>query len=182
MDTDPQPRVDPDGQDLPDDHAPLGSKVTANKFSEILLLGVPVDDSRMVPGSNNSVSWELLHEEAVANTPWSDGNAKRASAVADFDNDGLEELAVVYQLEGDVELLTMDDAAADFRISTPTDIDNRTVNEVFLSAVDFDGDLIAGFITTTGDAELKYMVNEEGIFTFTGVSLTQCFHIRTRLF
>lgn len=186
VNTDPEPRIDPDGRELPDDYAPFGSRVTANKFSEIVLLGVPVDDSRistsgnelvvtnLVPGSNNSVSWELLHEEAVANTPWSDRLAKRASAAADFDNDGLEELAVVYQLEGDVELVIMQDAASDFQISAAMDVDNTTVEEVFLAAGDFDGDndldLIVGFITPLGDAELKYMVNEEGDFRFTGVS------------
>lgn len=186
VNTNPEPRIDPDGQQLPDDYAPFGTRVTANRFSEVLLLGVPVDDSRistsgnelvvtnLVPGSNNSVSWELLHEEEVSNTPWSDRLATRASATADFDNDGLDELAVVYQLTGDVELVIMNDAADDFQISDPIDVDNNTVDDVFLSAGDFDGDsdidLIVGFITPTGDAELKFMANEEGDFRFTGLS------------
>ena len=186
VNTDPVPRVDADGQELPDDYAPFGSRVTANKFSESLLFGVAVDDgalntsgnelviSNLVPGSNNSVSWELLHDEPVSNTPWTAGSSKRATAVADFDNDGLEELAIVYQLAGDVELRIMDDAAENIQLGEASNIDNRTVDELFLSAGDFDGDsdldLIVGFITTTGDAELKYLANQQGAFSFSGMS------------
>lgn len=188
VNTDVSPRVDADGQDLPDNYAPFGSKVTANKFSEILLFGVPIDDdglstsgnelviTNLVPGSNNSISWELLHQEPVGNTPWTDHNAKRATAVADFDNDGLEELAVVYQLSGDVELRLMDDAEGDYELGDVMEVDNSSVDEIFLSAGDFDGDsdvdLMVGIITTNGDAELKYMANVGGDFSFTGLSVS----------
>lgn len=181
-------RVDPHGNPLPEDYAPFGTRVIANKFSEILLFGVPIDDaavstsnnemaiSNLVPGANNSFRWELLHDETVANTPWTDNTAKRSSATADFDNDGLEEIAVLYQLDGDVELVIIDDATENYRIHSASTVDNNTVDEIFIRAGDYDGDsdidIVAGFISTTGDSELKMLANTSGVLAYNGLSIS----------
>jgi len=106
-------RVDAEGNDLPEQYAPLRSTMALNKFSEIMLFGVPIEDpaittylnemalTNLVPGTNNSYSWELLHDEPLANTPWTDPAARRSAAAGDFDGDGIEEVAIVYQLGGD---------------------------------------------------------------------------------
>ncbi|MGB0867285.1 MAG: FG-GAP repeat domain-containing protein, partial [Granulosicoccaceae bacterium] len=181
-------RLGANDEPLPDTYAPFGSRVTANRFSEIMLFGVPIDDAslsesrnemaitNLVPGSNNSYSWELLHDEPLANTPWTDSDAARASAVGDFDGDGIDEIAVVYQLGGDVELRLMDDATEGYQIGSATVVDNESVAELFVAAGDFDGDsdvdLALGLVDNLGNAEVKMLANEGGEFRFNGLQLT----------
>lgn len=187
VDTDASQRLGANEEPLPDTYAPFGSRVTANKFSEVLLFGVPIDDpglsesrhqmaiTNLVPRANNRYSWELLHDEPAANTPWTDPSATRASAVGDFDGDGVDEIAMVYQLDGDVKLRLVDDAAADYQLGSPSVVDNESVAELFLAAGDLDGDsdvdLLLGLVDNAGSAEIKLLENQDGDFRYTGLRL-----------
>jgi len=145
VDTTETPRVDSDGDELPSNYAPFGTKVSTNRFAELALIGVPVDDA----------------------------SAVRSAAAADFDGDGLDEIAVVYQLDGDVELIFIDDADAGYAISSPTRVDRETVQGIFIAAADFDGDvdvdLAVGLVSTLGDAEINIVDNTGGGFAYNGV-------------
>lgn len=185
VDTTETPRVDSDGDELPSNYAPFGTKVSTNRFAELALIGVPVDDAsvsesgsevtltNLVPQAGNRFSWELLDARPTSETPWSDSNAVRSAAAADFDGDGLDEIAVVYQLDGDVELIFIDDADAGYAISSPTRVDRETVQGIFIAAADFDGDvdvdLAVGLVSTLGDAEINIVDNTGGGFAYNGV-------------
>ncbi len=191
IDTTQSDRVDNDGDALPDGYAPMGSAMAINKFREVMLFGVPLADagvidssasqnqmtlSNLVPGSNNSFSWEVLNDAAFASTPWMGLEARRHAVSADIDDDGLDETIVVYQDEGDVELVIQQDAAQNYALSTPVAVDNGTYDAVFMAAGDYDGDgdadLAMGLINGNGDAVVKMLENIAGAFSFNGVSLS----------
>ncbi len=182
-------RVDNDGDELPDDYSPLGSRPDVNKFSEIMLFGVPIDDTEvtdsnnemtitnLIPGANNTFSWEVLHDEPVANTPWTDPDAKRTTTSGDFDGDGIEEVAIVYQLSGDVEMVIMDDSEANYAISAPVTLDTGTWDDVFITSGDYDGngtiDIMLGLINPTlTSATIKMIENSNHqTFAFNGTTI-----------
>lgn len=188
VDTTETPRVDSEGDALPDSYAPFGTTVSTNRFVEVAVIGVPIDDSsvsesgsevtltNLVPQSGNRFSWELLSERPASETPWSAPDARRGAAIGDFDGDGLDEIAVVYQTDGDVLLVFIDDAEDGYAISSTTRVDRTTVNEIFVAAADFDGDvdidLAVGLVSTLGSAEIKLIDNLGSSFAFNGVSVS----------
>lgn len=191
IDTTASARVDNDGDALPDDFAPMGSAMAINKYREVMLFGVPLEDAgvvdnsvtqnqmtltNLIPGSNNSYNWEVLHDASANSTTWMNLQAKRRAVVADIDGDGLDETVVVYQDDGDVELVIQQDAAQNFALSNPVAVDNGSYSALFIGAGDFDGDgdadLALGMINASGDAQLKMLQNEAGAFSFNGLSLS----------
>lgn len=191
IDTTASARVDNDGDALPDDFAPMGSAMAINKYREVMLFGVPLEDAgvvdnsvtqnqmtltNLIPGSNNSYNWEVLHDASANSTTWMNLQAKRRAVVADIDGDGLDETVVVYQDDGDVELVIQQDAAQNFALSNPVAVDNGSYSALFIGAGDFDGDgdadLALGMINANGDAQLKMLQNEAGAFSFNGLSLS----------
>ncbi|MCA9490450.1 MAG: hypothetical protein KC621_11020, partial [Myxococcales bacterium] len=123
VDTTETPRVDEHGNPLGDEYAPMGDRSTVNRFAEVVAIGVPFDDDsqsqaavmNLVPGASNTYAWDSpLQQPTDAELPWASATMRRAATYGDFDGDGLEELAVVYQTDGDVMLVRTDDAGASF--------------------------------------------------------------------
>lgn len=184
-------RVDNDGDALPeDDYAPMGGGMMVNQYSEVMLFGVPLEDSdvadnsgtqnamtltNLVPGSNNRYTWEVINDEPLANTPWTSLGAKRNAVAGDFDGDGLEEIAIVYQDSGDVQLVIQQDADESYALSTPVNVDNGTYDALFVTAGDYDADgqidLVLGLVSATGNASIKMLENTGGNFAFNGLSV-----------
>lgn len=177
-----QVRVDDDTtQELPEDYAPLGSARTINKFDEILALGLALDDGsftapdndhalvEVVPGNNNTFSTDLLFTPTAAETPWTDDDYARAGTAADVDDDGRDEMLVVYRdtsrTDTSVYLVVVDDPEDGNTIGTPVLISNVLATDFDIQAGDFDGDgdmeaavgMMAG-----GDAVLLFLDNEAG--------------------
>ncbi len=191
IDTTETERVDNDGDALPEGYAPMGSATAVNKFREVMLLGVPLEDggvvdnsatqnqmtlTNLVPGNNNSYSWEVLNDEALGNTAWLELGQRRHGVVADIDDDGLDETIVVFQDDGDVMLVIQQDAAQSYALSAPVAIDNGSYSALFVGAGDFDGDgdadLALGLIESNGDAVVKMLENDHTSFSFNGLSLS----------
>ncbi len=169
IDTAQTPRLDSDGDPLPDDYAPFGSSAAIERFAELAFLGFETDlaaGSRLSvvkerPDQNNNFDAVLLHDIPQAETPWinsSGGNPQhvRAAAAGDFDGDGIEELAVVYHEfnEPFVELIIIDDEADGFARSQPIIVSDKDPVGLAIVAGDFNGDsthdLAVGIVLSTG--------------------------------
>lgn len=185
IDTRATPRKDIDGDDLPDTYAPMGSSKSINRFAEIMLFGVDADDpdvaqsgnwmtaSNLTPINNNNYSWDMLHDEPEANTPWFTDTEVRAAIDGDFDGDGLDEIAIAYQLpDEDMKLVIMQDSAEGYAISTPQLVDNNNWDDVFLSKGDYNGngsvDLMVGMVSPAGSAKIVMLGNDNGTLTLNG--------------
>ena len=171
-----EPRVDDDGDPLPDDYAPLGSRRTINRFAEIIPFGVRLDDDptsegRMPvldidPGANNTFSWSLLRDDPPAETPWltDDPTMARSAVNADFDRDGQDEIAIVYQIPTEPVRLVIMDGAPDYGFDEPTVIDTGTWDQLFVEAGDFDGneteDLVIALVSNTDGTTLVTFAND----------------------
>lgn len=188
IDTTVTPRIDTDGDDLPETYAPLGSRQSVNKYSEVMLFGVAADDAdiaqsgnrmpvaNLYPANNNSYNWELLHDEPLANAPWLDGTQTRAAVAGDFDNDGQDEVAIVYQqTNSDVKLVIMQDAAEGYTLSTESVVDTNAWSNLFLTTGDYDGngtqDIVVGMTAEAGGAKLVMLANDNGVLALNGLSV-----------
>ncbi|MCB9610165.1 MAG: VCBS repeat-containing protein [Polyangiaceae bacterium] len=182
VDTTETPRVDEHGNPLGDEYAPMGDRSTVNRFAEVVAIGVPFDDDsqsqaavmNLVPGASNTYAWDSpLQQPTDAELPWASATMRRAATYGDFDGDGLEELAVVYQTDGDVMLVRTDDAGASFAQSSATVIDNGTWTWLGVHSGDFDGDgrvdLVLGAIDATGAGVIKVLRNSGSGFEFGGL-------------
>ena len=185
IDTTETPRVDEMGDPLPAEYAPLGSSRTINPFAEIMLFGGQLDDTPtssgqmpvldLTPGANNSFSWDRLDDEAPTNTPFfDDRDYPRSASAGDFDRDGHDEIAVIYQEPGEpLHLVVKQDSSEAFALGAPIVISTRTARGVFLAAGDVDGDgdddLVAAVEVTPAalmaETELYVLTNNEGSFT-----------------
>jgi hypothetical protein len=173
-------RVDVDGDPLPEDHAPLGSNRTLNRFAEVTVFGVPFDDAAasgiasmgrmttidLVP-EVDSFETLPLHDEAIADTPWlSDDTIPRAAANGDFDGDGQEEIAVVYQLSSNepIELRIMEDSAEGQVFGEASVVDTRVADQLFATSGDFDGngtvELVIGIVVYETGTTLLWVDND----------------------
>lgn len=169
IDTEQTPRLDSDGDPLPDDYAPFGSSASIERFAELAFLGFETElvaGSRLsivkeVPNQNNVLEPELLHSVPVAETPWMAISGinpphARAAAAGDFDHDGIEELAIVYHElnEPFIELILIDDEADGFTRSEPIIVSDVDPDELAITAGDFNGDsmmdLAVGIVLPTG--------------------------------
>lgn len=175
IDTEQTPRVDSDGDPLPDDYAPFGSSAAVERFAELAFLGF---ETELVAGSqlsiakeradqNGNFSAELLHSIPTEETPWIISSGinpanVRAATAGDFDGDGIEELAVVYHEfdEPFIELIIIDDEADGFARSQPIIVSDQIPDGLAMTAGDFNGDsthdVAVGIILPTG-AEIVFL-------------------------
>jgi hypothetical protein len=140
------PRLDDDLAPLPPDFTPLGGRTTIDRFEEVVLFGIGLDDPRLgttgvmpvvdlIPGANNTLTPSLLAEPAA---PWLAGSIPRAAARGDFDRDGVDEIAVVYREPNEpIRLVVLDGAS----VAGPFVVGLAAVTELFVTSGDFDGDL-----------------------------------------
>jgi VCBS repeat protein len=187
------PRKGDNSKSLPEDYTPLGSSKSLEKFDELVLLGLPLDnshgaDSEMtlfeLDRNPSSVTYnrDVLFAPKPALTPWavSAGDSPAALRVAtsgDFDMDGLEELAVVYRAPGQnvVELIIYEDQAQSFTTGQAFSISTDIVNNLAISSGDFNGDgyteLVVGLIYSDS-AKLVFIDNEAGVLSLSTFSKT----------
>ncbi len=175
-----EPRVDGDGNPLPDDYTPLGSRRTINRFSEILFFGAQLEDAdldgmgRMPvldidPGQNNTFSWSLLSDPTSASTPWlqDDRNTPRRAVEGDFDGDGQDEVAIAYQISNEPMRLLIMDGGPSYAFGEPIVVDTNTWQQVFLESGDFDGDgsvdLVIGLVGETEAKLVTFLNGEDGL-------------------
>lgn len=177
IDTTQTPRLDSDGDPLPDDYAPFGSSAAIERFAELALLGFGtelVQDSRLAiakerPDANNNFDAELLHSVPEAQTPWIVTPNLKAAAAGDFDGDGIEELAIVYyeQNEPFIELIVLDDEAESFVRSEPIIVSDQVPVGLAVTAGDFNGDashdLAVGIVLSTGGEVLFFEQGADGL-------------------
>lgn len=179
IDTAQTPRLDSDGDPLPEDYAPFGSSAAIERFAELAFLGFETEliaGSRLLiakerPDQNGNFSAELLHSIPTSETPWiiqsgiNPANV-RAAAAGDFDGDGIEELAVVYHEfdEPFIELIIIDDEADGFAKSQPIIVSDKDPVGLAIAAGDFNGDsthdLAVGIVLSTG-GEVVFL--EQGV-------------------
>jgi hypothetical protein len=187
IDTAASPRVDSDGNDLPEDFAPLGSTRTINKFSEVLAFGAGVTRSptqgtmsiiNITAEANNQFSSVVLHDEPLASTPWfDDTDMPRTAAAADVDGDGREEIVIVYQEANEpVNMVVMQDESEGFSVSSPMLIDLAIRDQLFAVPGDFNGDskidVVIGMVSYGREPSLVMLENVQGMLTLNGQQLT----------
>ncbi len=181
------PRVDEDGEPLGDDYSPFGSTLSINKFAEVMLFGIQLENGLtsvgrqplfdLVPGDNNTFSAELLDDPGDEEMPWFSANPLLRDAVsADFDGDGLEETAIAYQEANEpARLQIYEDQDDGFAIGAAEVIATQAVDQIVLAAGDFDGDvdedLLIALISAAG-IEVTLWSNEAGELDSTAVSFT----------
>jgi hypothetical protein len=176
------PRLDSDGDPLPDDYAPFGSSAAIERFAELAFLGFETDlatgsmlgIAKERPDQNGDVSAELLHSVPTSETPWIISSGinpanVRAAAAGDFDGDGIEELAVVYHEfdEPFIELIIIDDEADAFATSEPIIVSDKDPDGLAITAGDFNGDsthdVAIGIILPTGGEVVFLEQSPEGL-------------------
>lgn len=190
IDTTATPRLDGDGDPLPEDYAPFGSSSAVERFAEIALIGF---ETELVAGSkisilkeesdqNNNYAATLLHDVPETETPWIDSTGlipvnHRAAAAGDFDGDGIEELAVVYHElnEPFIEIIIIDDETDGFARSAPIIVSDQEPVGLALAAGDFNGDsthdLAVGIVLPTG-GEIVFVAQTEQGLEVTGDTVT----------
>lgn len=189
IDTTETPRVDQDGEALPDSYAPLGRMKTLEKKVEFLLAGpglTGTDDVVSVlkfrpgvsgvPGVPESQDRIETLPSAPLDTAWK-SSPFNAAAAGDIDGDGVEELVLVYfdVTTDTVKLKTVDDQAEGFTESEESVLASADPSFLRLLVADFDGDGTddiavaivedsAGQITVSflsGDKSTGYSVGQE---------------------
>ena len=192
IDTTQTPRLDSDGDPLPDDYAPFGSSAAIERFAELAFLGFETElvaGSRLSiakerPDQNGNFSAELLHSIPTSETPWIVSSGinpanVRAAAAGDFDGDGIEELAVVYHEfdEPFIELIIIDDEADEFATSQPIIVSDKDPDGLAITAGDFNGDsrhdVAVGIVLPTGGEVVFLEQGAEGLeLTADSVTIT----------
>jgi hypothetical protein len=186
IDTAETARLGPDGNPLPEDHAPLGGRRDLQRFAEIGVLGVqvpalagtdPLSIIKEVPGAGNSYTDTLLYSASDADLPWASIGGSfpaslRDATRGDIDGDGYEELLIIYKESGDryIRMIIVDDESAAFARSAPIAVAEADAARLAIESGDFDGDgfddVAAGY--TTADAARVVLLVSDG----TTVSLT----------
>lgn len=178
-------RLDDDSDELPEDYSPFGSSQSFDTIEEILLIGPQLSGSSSqltiyeLQSQNNRPIYEKenFFTPSTSETPWASSVGTspsniRATAAADIDGDGLDEVVVVYREDGQntIMLQTYQETAVNGIISFAIDqtlaLSNDIANELTIEAGDFDGDGFFEFaigLVFDSTARLLFVSNENGI-------------------
>jgi len=191
IDTAPTPRVDSDGDDLPEDYAPFGSSAAIERFAELAVIGFETSVSpgdelaiiKEVPDVDGDLTPQLLHRLGPAETSWASSSGldpvtTRAATGGDFDGDGIEELAIVYHELNDpfVQLIVIDDEAEGFARSEPVVVSDVDPTRLEIVIGDFDGDArqeVAVGISLANGFEVVFLEQGDDGLRATGDSFLQ---------
>jgi hypothetical protein len=179
------------GLEVPAGYSPLGAAPTLNKTSELLLFGLGLTSPALadpaivleLTDSNGNATADVLHAESATAMPWAAEQMPsrampatlRAVAAGDFDGNGLDETAIVYQhgIETHVRLLgdqTQGFASTDVQIAAQSGVTN-----VAAVAGDLDGDgtdeLVLG-LTCSGQGIVQVWKRNGQTFEQVGTTLT----------
>lgn len=173
------PRLGPDGNPLPEDHAPLGVRADLQRFAEIGAFGFrltdqPADDAysllRLDPGAGPSLAPVRLGGSGQADAPWASGI--RGATTADIDGDGLDEVVVVTWEAPFVQARIIEDADSGLAVSEPRVVADVEPVGITVEAIDVDGDgdddLAIGLVTDAA-AQVRFIETDGGSLTPTGV-------------
>ncbi|MEO0604168.1 MAG: hypothetical protein AAF211_22215, partial [Myxococcota bacterium] len=164
------PRLGPDGQALPDQHAPLGPRADLRRFVEIGVVGFWPDLGnndetlsllRLEPGSGPSLTPTAIDLRDDTEAPWADGI--RGTAAADVDGDGLDEFVVATWEPPFVQVRVIDDEEAGLATSEPRVVADVEPTRITVEPVDMDGDgdddLAIGLVFE-GSAQVRFVETE----------------------
>jgi len=179
VDVTPTARIDDDGNPLPDDYAPFGTKVSFGTIDEFMLFGAHLLDPGTGAEINAPVAFfdldkaqgSILHQATGAEPPWIDeannserfAQTTRVATAADVDGDGIDEAVVVFvdlqnaaaNMELRVHTFASGIAATPFaEVEQLLELESDIV-DINVAAGDFDGDgdddLVVGLVTGTTD-------------------------------
>lgn len=187
IDTTETPRIGPDGNDLPEDHAPLGGRSDLQRYAEIGVLGVqvpalagtdPFSIIKEVPAANNSFDDTLLTSATAADMPWaeisgSNPSTQRDATRGDVDGDGYEELLILYKETGDqyVRMIIVDDESGSFARSAPIAVADADITDLTIESGDFNGDGlddVAAGLVSTNSAGVVFLTSDGTTLSLTG--------------
>lgn len=179
------PRLDDNSVALPDDYSPFGSSQSFDTIEEITLLGPKFNNSTSeltlyeLQSQNNRPIYarEDFFKPASSETPWSSsiGNTpatQRVVAAADIDGDGLDEIVVLYRLDGSSSITlqtyqeSFNGAVIGFSLDQTLVVSSDPANSLSFLAGDFNGDGLAEFVvgmTFDSNARLLFINNSNGI-------------------
>lgn len=187
VDVEETPRVGDDLEPLPSSYTPLGARRTINRYDEVLLFGLNVNEDEAfgptdtgspvldftVTGGNR-VDPELL-DGGTPDALWATDGALRRAAAGDFDGDGREETAIVYQTPGETLDLVIREGTPDHSVGERMVVGTQEVDEVFLAAGDLDGDGVDDLVLAEKRGEVmqvSLLINSDGRFRPEGAGLS----------
>ncbi len=176
VDRKPTPRLGPDGDPLPDDHSPLGSRADLQHNVEIATIGFgpgKADALAIVdlePGAG-TLTPSVLHDPDDTEAPWAIG--VRGAAAGDVDGDGLDETIVVTWDGSFVQARVIDDEEAGFATSEPRIVADVEPLGIAVEALDIDGDgdddLAIGLVFD-GSAQIRFVEADGSTLRLTGAT------------
>lgn len=187
------PRQGDDMEPLPDDYSPFGSTRTFDVNEELVSIGFSLaggayEDRGMTlleldrSGTSPIYSPDVLFAPEPASTPWavSKGDITlnlRAATRGDFDGDGLDELAVVYRVDGqsDITLQIYEDSTQSFNTGQQIVLSSLPATSLSIGGGDLDGDgyfdLVIG-LSLADSGEILYVNNDRGSLGLSDISKT----------
>jgi FG-GAP-like repeat len=184
------PREDENSESLPDDYNPLGSSKSLEQFDELVVIGfaLPTFGSDLTlleldrVGTTASYTSDVLFTPAPADTPWAlsvgdDPAALRVAARGDVDQDGLEELFVVYRAPGEssIELQLYEDQPQSFAEGQNLVISTDPADSLAVASGDFNGDgyaeLVIGLVHDDV-IKLLFVDNDDGVLSLSTLNKT----------
>jgi hypothetical protein len=159
------PRVDADGDPLPDDWMPLGAAYRVNRLDELLV----VDSTGQGLADLYEGRFEPLKDFSDEN--WAPSWRQNATAAGDFDGDGRDELFIAsYDADARrVDAYLHDDASGGYGLLTSGEIASfPDMVRIRAVAGDFDGDGSAeaavGLVGENGSIEIFFLRYQAGAF------------------
>jgi hypothetical protein len=168
------PREDADGDAMPASYSPFGATWKLGVTNEILFIGLDMNATGRpvslvdVTADNGAPTIEALTSQSAAQAPWANETGAsqelpqtlRAATNADFDGDGLEAAAIVYQQGLELHVVRVEDEPSGFATTDSFVGLEFGVTNVAARAIDVDGDgkdELAVGLTQDDDGVLVFM-------------------------